>query len=57
MVFGFIVLCFTHLDLGAYSCFRCSAKDDTCLVSYMMHEDGKRMIYVKVKVATFILLC
>ena len=37
--------------------FRCSANDDACLVSYMMHEDGKRMTYEKVKVATLILLC
>ena len=32
--------------------FRCGANDDACLVSYMMHEDGKRMTYVKVKVAS-----
>ena len=53
---GFIVVCMTgiweHVLL-----FRCSANDDACLVSYMMHEDGKRMTYVKVKVATLILLC
>jgi len=29
--------------------FRCSANDDACLVSYMMHEDGKRVSYEKWK--------
>ena len=53
---GFIVVCLTGIR-ELILLFRCSANDDACLVSYMMHEDGKRMTYVKVKVATLILLC
>ena len=47
----FIVLCLTRI-WELVLLFRCSANDDACLVSYMMHEDGKRMTNVKVKVAS-----
>ena len=38
----FIVLCLTRI-WELVLLFRCSANDDACLVSYMMHEDGKRV--------------